>query len=122
MREIKFRAWDKEHKVLRDVTRIDLLKGTVSLCEDTGYFNYTCNMDEVILMQCTGLKYDDGVEIYEGDIFHLGDKDIKYVVIWDADGFSGKQVKSSSYAGLSHWRDKMKQMGNIYENPELLEG
>lgn len=71
--------------------------------------------------QYTGLKDKNGKEIYEGDIYHMGDKNIKYVVTWHDTGLIGKQLGSSSYAGLTHWRNKIEIIGNIYDNPELLE-
>lgn len=71
--------------------------------------------------QYTGLKDKNGKEIYEGDIFHCGDTNILYIVVWNDNGFQGKQVKSSSYCGLEYWKNKIEVIGNIYENPELLE-
>jgi uncharacterized phage protein (TIGR01671 family) len=72
------------------------------------------------LGQYTGLKDKNIEEIYEGDIYHQGDKNIKYVVVWHDSGLIGKQCGSSSYAGLSHWKDKIEIIGNMYENADLL--
>lgn len=122
MREIKFRAWDKEHKVLRDVTRIDFLKGTVSLCENTGYFNYTCDIDEVILMQYTDLKDKEEREVYEGDIYK-DEENMLWEVIFDKKDVSYK-LENLHIPGKTTIRSikDMDHVGNIYENPELLEG
>jgi uncharacterized phage protein (TIGR01671 family) len=72
------------------------------------------------LGQYTGLKDKNGKEIYEGDIYHMGDENIKYIVVWNDTGLTGKQLGSSSYAGLSYWQKNIEIIGNIYDNPELL--
>ena len=71
--------------------------------------------------QYTGLKDKNGKEIYEGDIFHLGDINIKYIVEWIDTGFMGRQNGNTSSVGLEYWQDKIEVVGNIYENKELLE-
>jgi len=35
--------------------------------------------------------------------------------------FVGKQIGSSSYAGLEHWKGRIEVIGDVYRNPELLE-
>jgi uncharacterized phage protein (TIGR01671 family) len=67
-REIKFRAWDKIDKIMRQVTCYNLYDEYVRLDEDNSGNSITRKIDDVILMQFTGLLDKNGKEIYEGDI------------------------------------------------------
>nr|DAH64227.1 MAG TPA: YopX protein [Caudoviricetes sp.] len=80
--------------------------------------------------QFTGLKDKNGVEIFEGDVIGSQNKDRSnwYVshhkIVWHDTGFVGKQICSRSFIGLEHWtrgENGYVVIGNIYENPELLE-
>ena len=81
-----------------------------------------CDFDEFELMQYTGLKDKNGVEIYEGDIVkwsHLGGE--KYVIYYNESEchFFAKPTDEDeieSYLDSTH----MEYVGNIHENPELL--
>lgn len=56
-----------------------------------------------------------------GDIIHLGDKKIIYIVEWQDTGLRGRQFNNRSYVGLSYWQELIEVIGNIYDNPNLLE-
>lgn len=125
MREIKFRAWDKIKNTMRKVDYIDWSEQDVG-CGD-GMFIL---MQNCTLTQWTGLKDANGVEIYEGDILGREKDDTEsrvshHIVEWHDTGFMGRQVCSySSYIGLDVWtqhKDGYVVLGNIYENPELLQ-
>lgn len=68
-REIKFRAWDRFKKVMFKVYNLKGDSATGELCSlDLGIKKTPCSIQNVILMQYTGLKDKDGKEIYEGDV------------------------------------------------------
>lgn len=123
MREIKFRAWEKSLKQIIPVDNIDFEKRMVNTESAWRMF------DEIELMQYTGLKDKNGKEIYEGDIldtdlerpylvveFRNGcfvieccdDEEIYYDIMFPLE----KEISNLEYH---------KVIGNIYENPELLE-
>ncbi|RXZ68583.1 hypothetical protein EPT53_09220 [Fusobacterium necrophorum] len=64
-------------------------------------------------MRETGIKDKNGRKICEGDIFHVGDEKILYFV--EDCELKGKQIKSNSWIGLEHWKDKIEVIGNIYD-------
>jgi len=106
MREIKFRAWDGLRMTL---TGISFSNSTGSVLIPPRW----------ILMQYTGLKDKKGKEIYEGDIVK---GKFMYKVEWYHLG--RWYVIPLSNRGFCHTPDiwnEYEVIGNIYENPELLE-
>ncbi|AMD95610.1 YopX family protein [Leptotrichia sp. oral taxon 847] len=118
-REIKFRAWDKINEKIVKISSLSLENKEIAVKENGTYHFF--RMQNLELMQYTGVKDKNGKEIYEGDIYHVGDKNIRYLVVWFDSGFEGKQLRSTSYAGLESWAKDIEVLGNIYENLELLE-
>ena len=128
MREIKFRIYIKSLKVTVNVDYIDFMNKEISV--EGAAEPYVYNYDEVELMQSTGLKDENGVEIYEGDIVQFGDNPLYEGVIAECvflDYRAGfyYQFKNGQYAGqytdmADTWRT-YEVIGNYLENPELLE-
>lgn len=123
MREIKFKAFCKKENKIYDVQSIefvDLIEGRTGINVYAGEDIYEeCKWleeGEYVLMQFTGLKDKNGKEIYEGDIFHLGDIIILYVVEWIDSGFKGRQISNKSTVGLEYWQDRIEIIGNIHDN------
>ena len=127
----KFRAWDKELKTMLDVSLIDLKKGV--LVGEHWKFGETNSMsfDEIVLMQSTGLKDKNGKEIFEGDgvRYNIDVVDIKkhptlgfYTVLNGREGFFGDGMIIEDFEkDAEEFSQIVEIIGNIYENPELLE-
>ena len=115
----KLRAWDKELKMMCDVLKIDFGNRTLFYRHWLYGVSREIDLSEVIVMQSTGLKDNDGIEFYKKDIVRNIDSEELGVVEYDEGQFR------VSYNGVSEqlWEiDKDLQIiGNIYENPELLE-
>lgn len=122
MREIKFMAYEKAYNIIREVVSINFADKTVVLKDDFFDDVRLLNFDDVNLMQYTGVKDKNGVEIYQGYITKdTYGTQIPMVVTWDDDcsGFRtlGK-YNGEQYVG--YVKDSCEVVGNIYKNPELL--
>jgi len=106
MREIKFRAWDKDKKEMSTPEDIE------SILRGASRFNVYGNIEP---MQFIGLHDKNGKEIYEGDIVKT-----KFGIIGDIQFLDGCFCLHREYADdcLSYYTN-LTVIGNIYENPEL---
>jgi uncharacterized phage protein (TIGR01671 family) len=120
MREIKFRAWDKKEKVMRTVSLLNTsYMGTEyqTIYFESGPYRH---LSEIELMQYTGLKDKNGVEIYEGDIIRLSDAlEPNIETVCFEDGAFRASVHHEIFDTLQSY--EVEVIGNIYKNPELAE-
>lgn len=144
MREIKFRAFNVENKEMLEVENLYFNEMTNEVEIRTTMYSDYFNDAEMMLMQYTGLNDKNGKEIYERDIV----KDLTetslantYIVIYswaafrliptyDYKQYLEYEKQNSMYANSNYRNttrkfarstEKFEVIGNIYENPELLE-
>lgn len=124
----KFRAWDKVSHVWRHDIYIGL-DGLVKDLSRTGEEPFELPLDNVILMQSTGLFDKNGKEIFEGDIIVAMSQGVKAIgeVKRRIDGY---WLMYPSWQHGELWyivenvdtgETGVEIIGNIYENPELVE-
>lgn len=124
---IKFRVWHRGLGRMMLIKNMWFQDGSVEELElnDAVMNDYiTAYPDEIELMQSTGLKDKNGKEIFEGDILYgYAGEDFWEIVEFDTE--EGKWIRKdiwyNSKLGLSENNEFMEIVGNIYENPELLE-
>lgn len=119
-REIKFRAWYPGDKSMHVISFADLaeLQFWCSLHEHDDFEKHPER-----LMQFTGLCDKNGKEVYESDIGKC-DNGYTGVIIRDRYMFIVKGYQNSCHDTPydAFESDNFEIIGNIYENPELLEG
>lgn len=127
----KFRGWHKE------------LEQMIYGKEICGHIEYTTNLIDALntmlneddydieIMQSTGLKDKNGVEIYEGDVVHYTSsimnkaewykKIVRHGSALLMVSFDEKTRDSSEFLNVLSATKGVEVLGNVYENPELLE-
>ncbi|WP_287045653.1 YopX family protein [Enterococcus faecalis] len=119
----KFRAWDKRENTMRDVAVLHFTKGgKVNSIEywKTPSELKSYHVRNLVLMQSTGLKDKNGVEIFEGDIGWDDHQEVHGQVIFENGAFKYEWENISE--DLFEATDDIEIVGNIHENSELLEG
>ena len=139
-RPIKFRAWvecdwynlslspsyDGTQWKMAEVKALftSTNKARLSIVNGIRKRSYDVEIDKIKLMQYTGLKDKNGVEIYEGDIVREvlweqnQTEDVLGKVHW-SEGNAGFWVSGRSVLTKGYSED-LEVIGNIYENPDLL--
>lgn len=132
----KFRAWEPDTKFMNDQVRVTSNRfgdGEI-LVEATDGFGWI-EVKPEYLMQSTGLKDKNGVEIFEGDIVKVTDEDEEYSYISVVKNYAEEGYPAFDIEYPSDWEyesnalstimsggyETIEIIGNIYENPELLE-
>lgn len=139
MRKTKLRAWDKDNKKMIKWEDLKFEKdeneGEICFYEKIDECEYDGGLD-VELMQYTGLKDKNGKEIYEGDIL-APDKTCRsssrYIIEWNdkhccftsieggINNFIGDIDEEIKFNLISNMKLNICEViGNIYENPKLL--
>lgn len=117
----KFRIWNETKKYWEERAHISILYSCTELriykdtkegwAQDAKQAGY-----KLVLEQCTGVKDKNGKLIYEGDIVKRGSSIAE--VYWDAPCYTIRK-KDGRICWL--WGNLSEVIGNIHENPELLE-
>jgi hypothetical protein len=125
-REIKFRAWDKERGKMREpdaIARIHMNPAPFGLTLMYKDGDGICM--KFVLQQFTGLYDYNGKEIYEGDLILNQSSRICQVRWFQFAGCRDAEVVlplgNSFGFSTANWERHVEVIGNIFENPELLD-
>lgn len=109
----KFRAWDKETQTMNGMAEIYRNKKQEIELHPRD--------EHIILMQSTGLFDRNGKEIFEGDIVSIDTDEFDLLFVKYEVGIYCLMDDEGCAEYLSDYYIYVSVVGNIYENPELLE-
>ena len=119
---IKFRAWDVlARKMIRELLLISYVRNEIIGKYENGSNSIPLKIrEEAILMQSTGLVDKHGQEIFEGDVLRGDDGEIFFNEV----RFDEKTAKWMRNTDIELWEnvELLEIIGNVYQNPELVEG
>ncbi len=133
----KFRVFGHSSKKMISILDLNVRDFYYGIFVDNRLLEHYFGKGLYTIMQCTGLKDENGKLIYEGDILKYTSKPTntqknnpeykpyteKYSVVWE-DFYTGYNLRSKEKVNcfnLGIMTKDCEVIGNIYENPELLE-
>ena len=135
MREYKFRGKPTKNNASYFEEK-EFVYGSLVIANDKHYIlldvldnikrdDYEVYMIEVIaetVGQYTELKDKNGKEIYEGDIVYIAAEDERGIIRWDNETARYVVIYDNIITDFDNWYgEDLEVIGNIYDNPELLE-
>ena len=127
MKEILFKAWNARRKEMTNIYDYYWF--------EENYYHSPEENNDFIILKPTGLPDKNGVKIFEGNIlkyigneceycgskiYYEGHK--PYIVEWISEESCFETNSKDNYMAVETWGSSMEVIGNIYENPELLDG
>lgn len=127
----KFRAWDVHNKkmlVVNDICNL-FWENTFFECyelvpdpkgkREYELIDHRIDFEDCVLMRSTGVLDKNGKEIFEGDVVNIFDE--KLSKIYFSEGAFCVEVLNGGTPLHVYLSEHLELIGNIYENPELLE-
>jgi uncharacterized phage protein (TIGR01671 family) len=129
-REIKFRAWDNEAKRMMEFDFESIHGGKLIFVNSRNNEKHF-DLEEMTIMQYTGLKDRNGKEIYDGDV-------VRIYYPPEIGSAKGLTVNPIQWVGVVAWENESKRwdysgvgfniasdeiievIGNVFEHPELV--
>lgn len=120
----KYRAYLKDREKIVDVVEIDYRCNCIIWINEK--YTEIEDFKDIELLQSTGLKDKNGVEIFEGDIISCEIETIEKFIICEQCGCFGIRDEIEGFISLNSINETLsihkefEIIGNIYEHPHLL--
>ena len=120
----QFRAWSKLASRMYIVNGLHFDRGMVQYANNDNAIRFI-KLENIILMQSTGLVDKEDTEVFEGDILHHQiQTEYTFIVKYDKDKgrwYGDGLSRTYRIDLMKHFMQYYKVIGNIYENPKFLE-
>lgn len=126
----RYRAWDGGSLCrMYSPEKVMVCDSNIWVFDEDGVAGEWIVNNDLVLMQSTGLMEKNGKEIFEGDILSIetDEENVRVEVSWDSKHalfvFESKKYNEKEALGELFEDNSypFKIIGNIYENPELVE-